>query len=314
MDLGHDYSRELRLRNTVIKHNNFMSITERMEECHDFTKKTGTSTYLLILGDPGVGKSTLLRNYEARHPRTGNGRTISVPVLSVEIPPSPSLVSLVNAFLAAYGDVYVQRSRKNVGDMTRQLITLMKAAGTVVILLDEIQNFMTQANQTQVRALAAWLKTLMNQLSIALIAAGVPESQRLVNADDQLRSRMSAEMWIKPFDIDDKEGFDVFRKILFSIEKNIEFPAPSELYNNPLAERLYFACDGRLRPLISLLSYAIRMVEKRGGDCITVDVLYEAFLQTFKSDTPDRDNPFSNTFIARRLVGLGEAHGPRATA
>lgn len=312
MELVYDYSREMRLRNTIVRHTNFEEITKRMVECHDFTCKTKTSTYLLILGEPGVGKTTLLRNYLARYPRQRNGSVTQVPVLFVEIPPSPSLISLIHTFLGAYGEVYVQRARRTIGDMTKQLITLMKAAGTVVVLIDELQNFMTQANHTQVRALAAWLKTLMNQMSIALIAAGVPESQRLVDADDQLRSRMAAEMWIKPFSIDEQEGFETFRKMLFSVERSIEFSAPSLLYNSPLAEQIYYACDGRFRPLISLLSDAIRLAEKRDEDCISKATLHEAFRRTFKSDTADRDNPFSDTFIPRRLTGTGEAHGPRA--
>lgn len=312
MEITYDYGREMRLRSTIVRHPDFAGITKRIEECHDFSLKTKTPTYLLILGEPGVGKSTLLKNYAARYPRQNNGRATQVPVLFVEIPPSPSLVSLVDAFLGAYGEIYVQRSRRPIGVMTRQLVALMKAAGTSVILIDELQNFMTQASHTQVKALAAWLKSLMNTLPIALIAAGIPESQRLVNADDQLRSRMSAEMWIKPFSIEAKESYETFRKVLFSVERSLEFPAPSLLYDNPLAEQVYYACDGRFRLLTALLSSAIRIAEQKDEERISKAVLHEAFLRTFRSDATDRDNPFSDTFIPRRLTGTGEAHGPRA--
>lgn len=312
MSLIISYDREVRLREMIVKHTNFLEAINRVAECHDFTTKTKKSTYLLILGEPGVGKTTLLRTYAERYPRISRGRVDSVPVLSIEIPPSPSLVSLLNTFLAAYSDAYTYRSRPNIGDMTKQLITLMKAAGTTAVLIDELQNFMTQASQTQVKALAALLKTLMNQVSVSLIAAGTPESLRLVNADDQLRSRMSAEVWIKPFNIDGQEGYDIFRKTLVSVEKTIELASPSFLYKSPLAERIYYACDGRFRHLITLLSNAIRLAETQGCECITIDLLHAAFLRSFRSDTPDRDNPFSETFIPRRLISRGEAHGERA--
>lgn len=311
MELSYDYSREMRLRSTIVRHTNFEEITQRMAECHDFTCKTKTSTYLLIVGESGVGKTTLLKNYLARYPWQRNGSVTQVPVLFVEIPPSPSLISLASTFLGAYGPVYIPRANQTIGGVTRQLTTLMKAAGTVVVLIDELHNFMTQANQKQVNGLGSWLKNLMNQLSIALIAAGVPECRRLVNADAQLRSRMAAEMWIKPFSIDEQEGFETFRKMLFSVERSIDFQSPSLLYNSPLAEQIYYACDGCFRPLISLLSNAIWFAEKRGEDFIGKATLHEAFRRTFKSDTPDRDNPFSDTFIPRRLTGIGEAHGPR---
>lgn len=312
MNLIAGCDRESRLRQIIVRHTDFVEATDRIAECHELTSGARLSSYLLILGEAGVGKTTLLKSYAERHPRRRIGKTEIVPVLYVEIPPSPSLISVLNTFLAAYGTGYALGARKNIGDLTRQLIKLIEMAQTSVILVDELQNFMTQASHTQTKALAALLKTLMNQARVSLVAAGVPESLRLVDADDQLRSRMSSEIWLTPFNIETKEAYEVFRKTLLAIETSLEFTEPSFLYRSPFAERIYYACDGRFRHLTSLLSNAIRIVEKGGMTHITQQVLKEAFLRSFRAGISDRDNPFSEDFMPRRLTGRGEVHGARA--
>jgi hypothetical protein len=75
-----------------------------------------------------------------------------------------------------------------------------------------------------------------------------------------------------------------------------------------LPERLYYATDGRFRPLINLLTHAVTIAESESQTCITQATLYLAFKKTFKSDAADAVNPFSDTFIPHRLIGPGEPH------
>lgn len=310
MDLFDKYDRISRLSEAVITHESYKAVTDRIQECHDYSRNTKRPSYLLVLGDSGVGKTTILTSYAKKRARIELEEKTLVPALFVEMPGSPSLEAAVDAFLEAYDPCYCRRREKQ-ADKTRRLIRLITEAQTEIILVDELHNYVAAANKNQKSLLTNWFKSLMNRVPVSIIGAGTPDVLNLLDGERQLKSRMTAEVWLSPFSIETDDEFRQFQRLLYSVEEILGFPQPSFLHKAEMAQRIFYACDGVFRALFNLISNAILIAEQTDAQLLGMEILHEAFKKTFSAQTQDSDNPFSNDFYPRRLINIGEAHGPR---
>lgn len=310
VDLFSQYDRMAVLEKSIFKHSTYRQALERIEEIHERSVKTKRSEYLFVVGESGVGKSTLLSKYAEKYPRYVEGKTTVIPVLMLSVPGASSMLALANAVLESFGRAYVTKG-KSWDDKWNQVIRLINSTKVQLIIFDEMHNFVSKANRNEEQRLIDSLKNLMNKTSVAIVAAGIPDCLKLVDKDPQLRTRMTAEVSIERFDVECPELYADFKSILFSLERALGYPEPSILYEEPLAQRIYFACDGNFRMLIKLLREAIGTAERLEESSISQAILYQAFKRAFREDTPDEANPFSEVFYPRRLTGKGEAHGQR---
>src|SRR3546814_3817665 len=61
-----------------------------------------------------------------------------------------------------------------------------------MLILDEFQHLFYAPNLGHFRSATDWLKVLIDETKVAIVACGLPEAQAVVNANEQLARRFAA--------------------------------------------------------------------------------------------------------------------------
>lgn len=294
------------LYDRIVRHPGYVTAIENIDSCRCNAKDSDKFSGMALLGPGGVGKSTVLKAYEAANPRQKVEGGIIIPVVRARISSSNSPIAMLRDIIKAISPMYLAGIGKGISDHEERLSTVMKSARTEVLLIDEAQNFLGYSNTNAVTSASSALKNLMEDLGITIVVAGTEQAIKLIQADTQMPTRIPLVVRLSPFKIETSDAFNEFRGILTALEKSIGLPQASRLHEVELAQRIYFACDGNFRILTSLLHNAINIAMREQGGRITREVLQKAFVALFGPETKDANNPFSNSFIPRRMIGQGE--------
>ncbi len=263
--------------------------------------------HLLLLGETGVGKSTLLEYMRDSHPRVNHETFTEVPVLYVPVPPACNIRKLAGAMLRALGSPYWNKGDEE--DRTFQLIELLRGCKVRLVLLDEVNHLVDRGAQKTHHNVADWIKALEGAALVPLVLAGIPRAKKLVEVNDQLRGRFR-RLTIHPFSYQDEKSQREFRSALRTFGGLITGVDCSELSQESTARLFVFATHGRLRAIRDLLIAATRLAFAKKSSKLTKDILKEAFCVAIFEGAPDARNPFSSKFDGSPLIKVGEPFAP----
>lgn len=198
---------------------------------------------MFLMGEPGTGKSTLIKMYAKRFPPeyTDNGDVIRV--FTAEIPPKATIKGVARNLLAG-----LHAPRPGKGDtmeMTERLIELLRNCKVELIILDEFQHLLQRSVKRNFEEIGDWIKSLINATRIPIVLVGMPESKALLSANSQLARRFGILRTLKPFDysVDSEE----YRKFLRAVYKQLPFAPTSrgvKLYDPLVSARIFLASKG----------------------------------------------------------------------
>lgn len=170
---------------------------------------------LLIVGEPNIGKTTIIRKFVERHPQTNiqnrlNEITevhkhhilIDAPVGADE---KRLYIAILEKFLVAF------RRTAPAIELRYQVNYLFRKFHIKMLIIDEIHNFLTGTSLKQ-REVMNVLKNLSNELNLSIVGVGTKEAVQILYSDPQHASRFDvAELTSWGLDND-------FRKLLGRVE------------------------------------------------------------------------------------------------
>lgn len=282
----------------------FVDAKNMIEENLFLFRETGVARNLVIFGESGTGKSTLCNWMQTRYSRLKLKDRDHIPVLVVSAPASATIIGLANAVLDALGDPLLVSGTAS--SKTHRISTLIKGCKVELLLIDEAQHLQDRGQAKTHYYVADWLKQLIDQIGVPCVLLGLPRLEMLLRANEQLRRRFSVRTHLalgqgeRDIEYDSLLLFKAFASLLDVPVRAAPFDAID------MGQRLYFACDGRVSYLKSLLHAALLIALEQDLQVIDVSVLEQAFTQAIWANGLGKTNPFSLDFVMRRLDRGGE--------
>lgn len=232
----------------------------------------------LISGPSGVGKTTFLNFVKTALPprevtKDGFRKTI-IPCVYVSIANMSTPKSVTGRILEEFGQVVPSSATEH--QMLRQLKTLFASCETNLVLLDEIHDIVPG---TGVKKVMSWLKSLVNETKASIFLAGTEESEHIINANPELKTRFKMRMKLHNmhFQIDKSSEFQRYiQKLLSDIETRLVFKSVFTPSHHELSQ-LYLATDGNLENISTLMIEAARIALKNNHEELNITHIRDGF-------------------------------------
>jgi len=278
------------VQNIFITTHNLQAIIDDIKVSRELAKLNNYQTEpdcILVTGEAGVGKSSLIERYKKDHPRVQLEYKTHVPVLFTSLPITKSDKAVIAHLLCALGDP----SEGKVGtapDLTRRFIKLLRKVGVELIIIDEFHHAIELQSETVIYKIADLLKYIISESNIPMVLFGMPQSTHVFTANSQLSGRFNRRKKIPLFT---KDTFSDFRQFLMRVDKALPFDNLSELSEQDLSFRLFAASGGNFRRLMKgLLKRAAIRAINNGLPNIPIDYLADEYMDNYDPDR--KKNPF----------------------
>lgn len=214
---------------------------------------------LLLIGPTNNGKSMLIEKFRRSHPPAVLPDREDLPVLCVQMPSEPSLSRFYMALLAALGAPLIPRQR--LPDLERLALTLLRAVGVRMLVIDELHNILA-AHHGGRREFLNLLRFLGNELRIPLVGVGTREAYLAIRSDDQLENRF-APMILPLWEADEETC-----SLLASFAAAFALRRPSHIATPDMARYLLTRSEGTIGELAQLLAAAAVAAIETGEEAI----------------------------------------------
>jgi Bacterial TniB protein len=148
-------------------------------------------------------------------------------------------------------------------NQTSRLYDLLKDCQVELIFLDEFHHFIDRDSDKVLKNVCDWLKNLILNTKIPIVLFGTPESEKILTIEvdnRQLSRRFNYRHNLIPFPRTES-GLELFRQFLSDVESQLPLAKKSELAEKSLSERIYYATDGTIGYVMTLIrkgaTYAI---------------------------------------------------------
>ncbi|MGO3234674.1 MAG: TniB family NTP-binding protein [Microbacterium sp.] len=239
---------------------------ERLETLYEWPEKQRMPN-LLLLGPTNNGKSMIIEKFRRLHPPISHVEHEQVPVLAVQMPSEPSVSRFYVALQAALGAPL--RPRQRVPEMEQATLSLLRAVGVRVLVIDELHNVLAGRGDTR-REFLNVLRFLGNELRIPLVGVGTREAYMAIRSDDQLENRF------EPFALPRWEPNDEARALLASFAAAFPLRRRSMIDTEEMARYLLTRSEGTIGELTRLLTDAAVAAIETGEEAINQRTLLVA--------------------------------------
>ncbi|CAM8649786.1 TIGR02928, orc1/cdc6 family replication initiation protein [Comamonadaceae bacterium] len=266
--------------------------------------------HLLLMGESGVGKSRIFEHFVSLHPRSETAEHTVIPVLYAETPNDCTPKKLATELLRAMGSPLWNKGNEQ--ELTHQLLVLLKACQTRMVLLDEANHLVERGGAKSHYQLGDWVKLTARQARIPFVFGGTERTRELLNVNEQLRSRFRETIRLQPFTLATEEdalrtrsALKVFESLMGEIDR-------INISDEALASKMIFATHGRLREIRKLLVRWAEIGYRKKTPSLTLKDLAQAFSEVIFPDAPKQRNPFLADFNGLALSLSGEPYAPAA--
>ncbi len=300
-------ARLTRFRSAFVASPFLKAVLNELDECRELSKLGGDPECMLVTGDTGAGKTSLINKYLELNVRKDSYEGTYIPVLSTTLPGEANSVALFQQILADLGHPYPFESRNEVA-LRKQIKAIAHNCRLELIIIDEFQHLIERKSLKILKETANSIKSLIVETKIPMALFGMPYSSVILDSVSQLSSRFERRRTISPFHITTESELHTFRGFLSMFEKLMDFPESSELTSEDMYRRLYAYSNGNFRKLKNLLNDAYKAALENGDRCISQKRLAESASQR-NSDMTKATNPFILPMDKLKISEPGEFVG-----
>ncbi len=293
LTLPDDIPNDIYASGRIIQHPRFRELHARISECLEATAEDGEAQCLCLIGETGVGKTTLVRSYAAAFPRHETPLGSRTPILYLETPHPITVKGMTSALLNALGDPRAFKGTQP--EMNARLQGFLGDCGTRLVILDDFHHLIDKQTNRILRDVSEWLKVLIKNTGIVYLVVGIEgEVERILTANPQL-SRLFVRERLRPFPWQPAhpETVSDFARLISYVETTLavalseEEPLPVALF------RIHRATGGVMSHIMNLFRQAKRIQRRQGNtnQPLTLDILAAAYKERLQPHI-GRNNPF----------------------
>lgn len=217
---------------------------------------------MVIIGDPGAGKTDLLEQLRDRFPCHHAQRALvaTKPALLFSMCGVREARTLYVRMLSALD--YPDNGHQTYRAREQQLLSIARMCGLKLLLIDEIQDVLMGTRTQQVTTLET-LRFLMNELGVVLVVAGSEEAEHAIGMDAHLSSRLKLRRLPK------WRADNYFAHFLQAMESSLPLRLPSRLHAEGTMKLIVALTDGQTDAIVTLIANAAALAVLSGEEHIS---------------------------------------------
>ncbi|CRK85222.1 ATP-binding protein [Neobacillus massiliamazoniensis] len=243
----------------LIEHESFNKGIELIEYCYSHS-----GTTLLITGESGVGKSTLIDGSINQLEKIDTSRATLFARFSKPV----NKGGLLRILLRAVGDTRYADRTSHLKKIER-LVEFIINAGIKMIVLDDFQVLVERGNP--INDIIYILKEILIRTGTSLVIVGLPN----INSSKVLNVKFDNSLYFNQLSYKTKKDVATFKSILMDVEKKLEFKKPSNLSN--LSNEIFIVTEGNFAQLMKLISGAANMARTNQDSNITRKHIFTSY-------------------------------------
>ncbi|WP_282066405.1 TniB family NTP-binding protein [Vibrio rotiferianus] len=279
------------VKNIFINNPQIKEIFDDISDCREFSDGKHEPECMIVVGDTGAGKTTIINKYLAQNPRTETNEGAVIPILSTSLPPNATPITASEQLLSDLGDPFAFSRGNDPVKIAKEVADLMKSCEVELIIIDEFQHMIDRKKKEVLHSAADWLKMLIVRSKIPVVLFGMPYSVVILEANRQLAGRFELQHKLEPFRLNNKSNRALYKTFLVMLDNALPFKESSDLATTDMMKRIYAFSDGNLRRIRRLINRASRYAQIANSSKILLSHFAKAAPKISKSACEEQ-NPF----------------------
>ena len=252
---------------------------------------------LLICGESGVGKSTLvkwlIRNLKSNRNKDG----VSRPAIYIEIPTAPTAIGVFETMLEALGDPKPSQGTRTV--KKRRVIKMLREQNVKLLVLDDLQHIVDRQSDRILFDASEAIKEILIEYPISTLCAGLADAERVVLSNEQLSRRHMATQRLERFNWKVAKSRRAFVGVLLAFQQSMEIYELPDLKDESVALRFYLATGGIMDFVFKLFLFSAQIAAENNLDGVRLATFQEAWERAFLHSNGG-ENSFQPNFDLER--------------
>lgn len=270
-------------------------VFDLIDEMLEDAKYLKIPSSLLLIGDTGVGKTTILEKYAKQYPSVEIEGIINRPVLMITLVGKSTIIATAKSMLEEMKVSIKGITRE--ADFVKLVRDNLKLLNVKVVFVDEAQHMVEAYGDDSLPKVGDFFKFLTKDTRVPFILSGISSTTEVVKASKQF-NLICKKHDLGPYAYKtDKEKLR-FRTYLAQVDNLLPFPQRSKLGEPDIALRMFFSTDGNIKMVMLLIMKAAFNAINNDMPYIGMEDLSYGFQKEIMTRRFDLENPFDSYLAA----------------
>lgn len=279
------------VKQIFIQNPQISDILDDISDCREFSDGIHEPDCMIVVGDTGSGKTTIIDKYLNKNPRSETKDGSVIPILSTSLPPNATPITASEQLLSDLGDPFAFSRGSDPVKIAKEMSDLMTLCGVELIIIDEFQHMIDRKNKQVLHSAADWLKMLIVRSKIPVVLFGMPYSVVILEANNQLAGRFELQHTLEPFRLNNRENRSHYKTFLSLLDDALPFQESCDLTSRDMMKRIYAFSRGNLRRIRKLINRSTRLALRDNASKILLKHFATAAPKVSKAACAEQ-NPF----------------------